>query len=315
MAGAAAYLCLSGPWSLDAGPAVRLALIAATATIPFTLWCAAHAAFEDGFRTRIWHIALAAAVALAAACLEFAGPVEPLGRNLLRLLGIAAVAHAVWRIARGVPTDLVERRRRMRFFLVVALAMFVIASLAVELALTDPAAREPLEPLSAITIFVLTTVLGAATITRSMARPSARPAGGGAAGAVRPPEDRPPEGGAEAALVRRVREAAGEGVLWETGLTVGGLAARLDAPEYRLRRAINRELGYRNFNAFLNAYRVDEAKRRLVDPRSAALPVLTVAMDLGYGSIGPFNRAFREATGMSPTEYRHSHGPENRADS
>jgi len=32
--------------------------------------------------------------------------------------------------------------------------------------------------------------------------------------------------------------------------------------------------------------------------------VLTIAMDLGYGSLAPFNRAFRETTGQSPTDFR-----------
>ena len=30
----------------------------------------------------------------------------------------------------------------------------------------------------------------------------------------------------------------------------------------------------------------------------------TIAFDLGYGSLGPFNRAFRAATGAAPTEWR-----------
>lgn len=33
-------------------------------------------------------------------------------------------------------------------------------------------------------------------------------------------------------------------------------------------------------------------------------PVLTLAMELGYGSLGPFNRAFKERTGLTPTEFR-----------
>jgi AraC-like DNA-binding protein len=32
--------------------------------------------------------------------------------------------------------------------------------------------------------------------------------------------------------------------------------------------------------------------------------VLEIAYDVGFASIGPFNRAFRAATGHSPTEYR-----------
>jgi AraC-like DNA-binding protein len=32
--------------------------------------------------------------------------------------------------------------------------------------------------------------------------------------------------------------------------------------------------------------------------------VLTIALDLGYASLGPFNRAFKEMTGITPTAYR-----------
>jgi AraC-like DNA-binding protein len=67
---------------------------------------------------------------------------------------------------------------------------------------------------------------------------------------------------------------------------------------------VNRHLGYRNFSAFLNGYRIGEAKNRLADPELARTPVLTIALDLGYGSLGPFNRAFKATTEMTPTEYR-----------
>ncbi|MEY4561317.1 MAG: hypothetical protein RLZZ618_594 [Pseudomonadota bacterium] len=90
----------------------------------------------------------------------------------------------------------------------------------------------------------------------------------------------------------------------EEQLTIGSLAARLDVPEYKLRRAINQGLGYRNFNVFLNRYRIDEARRALSDAAQAEVPVLTIAMDCGFQSLGPFNRAFKSETGLTPTEYR-----------
>jgi AraC-like DNA-binding protein len=34
------------------------------------------------------------------------------------------------------------------------------------------------------------------------------------------------------------------------------------------------------------------------------MPVLTIALDAGFQSIGPFNRAFKAATGVTPTEFR-----------
>ena len=87
-------------------------------------------------------------------------------------------------------------------------------------------------------------------------------------------------------------------------VTIGTLATRLGIPEYRLRRLINRRLGYRNFNVFLNEHRIAEAKAALADPSQAEVPVITIAMDAGFQSLGPFNRAFKATTGVTPTEYR-----------
>ena len=67
---------------------------------------------------------------------------------------------------------------------------------------------------------------------------------------------------------------------------------------------INQQLGYRNFNVFLNNYRIEEAKAALADPTQAEVPVTTIAMDAGFQSLGPFNRAFKATTGVTPTEYR-----------
>ena len=87
-------------------------------------------------------------------------------------------------------------------------------------------------------------------------------------------------------------------------VTIGSLATRLGIPEYRLRRLINQRLGYRNFNVFLNNHRIEEAKAALADPAQAEVPVITIAMDAGFQSLGPFNRAFKAVTGVTPTEYR-----------
>ena len=95
-----------------------------------------------------------------------------------------------------------------------------------------------------------------------------------------------------------------DGAYRETGLTISLLASSLDYPEHHLRRLINGHLGFRNFSEFLNSYRITEARDRLSDPDRVRVPVLTTALDLGYGSLGPFNRAFKESAGMTPTEFR-----------
>ena len=91
-------------------------------------------------------------------------------------------------------------------------------------------------------------------------------------------------------------------------ITIGTLATKLGIPEYRLRRLINQRLGYRNFNVFLNNHRIEEAKAALSDPTQAEVPVITIAMDAGFQSLGPFNRAFKATTGVTPTEYRRLKG-------
>ena len=42
----------------------------------------------------------------------------------------------------------------------------------------------------------------------------------------------------------------------------------------------------------------------LRDPAKRDLPILTLALEAGFQSIGPFNRAFKTATGLTPTEFR-----------
>jgi AraC-like DNA-binding protein len=101
-----------------------------------------------------------------------------------------------------------------------------------------------------------------------------------------------------------LRLMADERIYRHEGITVGALATKLTVPEYRLRRLINRQLGYRNFNVFLNNHRIEEAKAALADPSQAEVPVITIAMDAGFQSLGPFNRAFKATTGVTPTEYR-----------
>ena len=87
-------------------------------------------------------------------------------------------------------------------------------------------------------------------------------------------------------------------------LTITELASLLDTQEHVLRRVVNHGLGFRNFNDFLHTHRLKEAADRLGDAQGRRIPVLTIALEVGYGSIGPFNRAFKERFGVTPTQYR-----------
>lgn len=108
----------------------------------------------------------------------------------------------------------------------------------------------------------------------------------------------------EMVLLAKLEASMKEHIWREEGLTIGKLADNLQAPEHRLRKVINQGLGYRNFAAFVNEHRIGAACEVLADPVKADIPVITIAYEVGYASLGPFNRAFKDIVGESPTEYR-----------
>lgn len=107
-------------------------------------------------------------------------------------------------------------------------------------------------------------------------------------------------------LIKRIKTEMQAGVWQLEGLTVGALAQRVKAPEHQVRRAINQVLGHRNFASFINSARIEAAKAKLADPENTGLTILEIAYEVGFASLGPFNRAFRDATGQAPTDYRKS---------
>ncbi|NOX49205.1 MAG: AraC family transcriptional regulator, partial [Gammaproteobacteria bacterium] len=107
--------------------------------------------------------------------------------------------------------------------------------------------------------------------------------------------------------VERIRHALeSEKVYRQMGLSVHQLAEHLALPQYRLRNLIHNHMGFRNFNNLLHHYRIAEVCEALEDVGQNTTPVLTLALSAGYQSIAPFNRAFRQQHGLTPTQYRQS---------
>lgn len=106
------------------------------------------------------------------------------------------------------------------------------------------------------------------------------------------------------ALVRQIEVAMQNEVWRQEGLTVSGLAQVVGMPEHQVRNAINQVLGYRNFSSFINKARIESAKTTLANAEHMGTSVQKIAYSVGFSSIGPFNRAFRDDTGQSPSDYR-----------
>ena len=207
--------------------------------------------------------------------------------------------HALWVIVQGWRGDLLLARRRARALLMGFGGLFGVFLVVVSL-------TNRLHPVGWWMMF-LVGAPGGGMIMAFIALGTANlfmQARGSMFGAGRRPAADNRAEAADAVMLRSL-----EGVMaaerWRhEGLTITQLAEELGTPEHRLRRLINQRLGHRNFADFLNAHRIEAAKRALADPKQAQTTVAAIAFGLGYGSLGPFNRAFRAATGATPTEWR-----------
>jgi ABC-type antimicrobial peptide transport system permease subunit/AraC-like DNA-binding protein len=86
-------------------------------------------------------------------------------------------------------------------------------------------------------------------------------------------------------------------------LSLGSLAETLDMHPHELSRIINMAFG-KNFNDFINEYRVRQVARNMKDPAYDRITLLGIAFDAGFNSKATFNRTFRQMTGKSPKEYK-----------
>ena len=312
---AAGFQAWGGWWAFPA-----LALSAGNNAV---FWVFASSLFDDGFRLRPWHVGLWLALVVAGMVDCFvAGPREAgLGQILGIGLTLASFGFAVLAIGKTLSSwraDLVEGRRRLRLFIVVGSSVYIGLMALSQLFGLVRAAPERASLLAAAGLLAIT-----GTVAWSLLRP-----GGGQALFVSEPVTLPqatpipPQPTAEPvdqSLLAALKHAMKvERAYRQDGLTIAALGLKLGLPEHRLRRLINQGLGYRNFNSFLNHYRIAEVKAALTDPGQAGVPVLTIALDAGFSSLGPFNRAFKAETGLTPSDYRRLNGdktPQTLADS
>jgi AraC-like DNA-binding protein len=215
--------------------------------------------------------------------------------QVVQLASLALVGLGIRRTLDGRGGDLVEGRRRLRLVLAVGAAAYIGGLEFINIhnqGINGPATTIGLE--AALAVYV---AFGIALRVAWQAPPAppqpARP---------NPPSVADPE---EARLLEALRLTMEvDRVYREESCSIAFLAGRLGIPEYRLRRLINQRLGHRNFTAYVNGYRLAETTAALADPGQARVPILTITLDAGFQSLGPFNRAFKAQTGMTPSEFR-----------
>lgn len=303
----AVYIVVSSGVVYRLSPELVLSVVPATFVVPWLFWTSTLALFEDDFALKPFHwIVLALFFTLSSVVFYFsirvlgsaAGWMSP----VRDLAGLALVGHGLFVAWRGRDADLMEKRRSFRLLFVVLvgslIGVIILSEMVLELFGFDDDS-EWLRLAASISIWAIVTLLALQLLSlkpdgllADLARPSA-------------PMESARVDPLDQALYQNLQRAMEQDSVYRTeGLTIGALAEKLGAPEHHLRRLINQSMGHKNFNAYLNQYRIAAAKEQLADIAQARKQVLTIALDAGYASLGPFNRAFKEATGQTPTEFR-----------
>lgn len=264
------------------------------------IWWAGLAIFNDRFRPGLLEWAgMVSYVGLKiiAGSDGFGFAASPIFTILTGGISFAMMAHLIVTVLSSRGDDLVESRRNFRQYFVMALAVLTIVVLLTKHILS-PDRPEILMLIKAASIgimgvWALLWLTHLSTDTLEFKKPAPRP--------ELPPKIDPRD---EDLLQRLKTVMNDDAVFKQPRLTIRSLAARLKTPEHRLRHIINQGLGHRNFSEFVNGYRIDAVKSVFADPKNARTPILTIALDAGYNSLAPFNRAFKAATGLTPSAYR-----------
>ncbi|TAJ11801.1 AraC family transcriptional regulator [Marinilabiliaceae bacterium JC017] len=86
-------------------------------------------------------------------------------------------------------------------------------------------------------------------------------------------------------------------------LTIQEVANTLKVSRQYLSQVLSEKLAC-NFNDYVNRFRIEEFKKRAIDPRYKTYTILALAYDSGFNSKTTFNNIFKKYTGKTPSQFR-----------
>ncbi len=278
----------------DAGPWLFLILAPASATCGVS-WLLARALFREEPQFSPAHIGVVAVI--AAVNLAPAGLFAEMLGNLQNLLASTVIVLTLWEAIRGWSRQSARSERIMRaaYFSVTAAAVLIAV-----IWLRNPVEPVWLDGLVETLALLAVTLAGALCVHYRLRNPLTANSNGPAQPAR--VEARPVSAEIKQLADQMDRMVRAESLFLDGDLKVADLARRLQMPDYKTTRAITGALGAANFNAYINRFRIDHARKLLAEDPGRS--ILAVAFDSGFASIGPFNRAFKAMTGQTPRDYR-----------
>ena len=89
----------------------------------------------------------------------------------------------------------------------------------------------------------------------------------------------------------------------ESDLSLSKLSKLIGQSTQKISSVIN-QYAKRNFNDFINYYRIQEAKKMLSDSENEKFTISSIAFDTGFSSLSSFNSAFKKFEEMTPSSFR-----------
>ena len=103
-------------------------------------------------------------------------------------------------------------------------------------------------------------------------------------------------------LVPLHQSMANEQLFLDASLSLRQLAEHIDLHPNKLSWLLNDQVG-KNFNEFINAFRVKVFKTKALDPANSHLTLLGLAYESGFNSKTVFNAFFKKTEGMTPRKW------------
>lgn len=291
--------------------AFRGVLLFFTDLIPYVCWLYVFALLDDDFHPKNWPIAINALLLGGTLWLMYFFMYLQ-GHGVFHQInhGIEAVVtlHILYVALKDLQDDLVDSRRKKRMLIVFFLASYGFVLTVFELTKASMIHTSTFSLINSILIFIIVNVFFFAALKKYQQRENRTGFNHDLNQDIqlsKPPSSTDIPIIFQHNFTKLTSFIAAENFK-QTQLTIKQLALTLHTPEHQLRELINQCLGFKNFSAFLNSYRIPAACLEFENVENIRKPILTIALELGYGSIGPFNRAFKDITGKTPTQYRQS---------
>jgi len=89
----------------------------------------------------------------------------------------------------------------------------------------------------------------------------------------------------------------------ESDMSLSSLSVLIGGNTQKTSEVIN-QYGNQNFNDFINNYRIEEAKKLLLNKDNDMYTISSIAFDVGFNSLSTFNVAFKKFVGITPSSFK-----------